>query len=137
MADFTIVPGSVLKSTAGNSTIGIAAVAITQGKAVYVLGDGTIGLADSDGTAPANVVAGISQNSASAGQPISYTTDDVAFVPGFTSTPGTVVYLSSDNAGGLVSDYTEINSGATVTIMGVMTSTTVLNLSPVVGGVKA
>lgn len=135
MADLSITAASVLKSGNAAASTGIAAATITQGQAVYVLAAGTIGLADSNASSPANTCAGISLNAASSGQPIQYCALDSGFTPGATLTSGAVIYLSN-TAGGLTATYADIANGSTVITVGVATSTTTMNLAPVTGGVK-
>lgn len=137
MADLSITVASVLKSSAGTSITGTTAAAttITQGQAVYVLTNGTIGLADSNATTPANTCAGISLNAASPGQPVTYVGIDSGFTPGATLTSGNAIYLSN-TAGGLTATYSDVASGSTIIVVGIATGTTTMNLNPVVGGVK-
>lgn len=136
MADLAITAASVLRSSAGNPAQGTAAAAITQGQVVYITDASTVNLADSNAVAPANSVAGIALNSASTGQPILYVTTDSAFVPGFTALAGDPIYLSN-TPGAVTKTYGDVAAGSTIVVLGVMTTTTVMNLSPIVGGVKA
>lgn len=135
MSDVSITAASVLKSSNGIIQSGIAAATITQGQVLYQLANQTFGLADSNGVSPANSVAGIALNAASAGQPIDYVATDTAFTTGGTFTSGAAVYLS-DTPGGITATYADIASGSTVIILGVVNTDGTLNLRPVVGGVK-
>jgi hypothetical protein len=134
MADLSVTAANVRRGS-GQTQQGIVAsgVTITAGQSVYQLADGTYGLADSDGTSPANVFAGISINGAAAGQPFLFVASDPTFTPGFTALAGDPIYMS-DTPGGLTKTFADLESGDKVTVVGVMTSTTVMNLSPVTGG---
>jgi hypothetical protein len=134
-ADLAVTAASVLKSSSAKVSEGIAGATITAGQAVYIdtSDSDKIKLADADGTAPANTFAGIALHAALAGQPIKYATNDSGFTPGFTSTAGAVVYLS-DVAGGLTATIGDLEAGDTITVVGVMTTTTVMNLNSTRGG---
>ena len=135
MATVSITATSVLKgSNAQFSGPLVAAAAITAGQVIYRLAAGTVGLADANGTTPANSVLGIALNGAAAGQPVLYVATDSAFTFGGTSTAGKTLYLSA-TAGAIVDDIADLTSGCTVIALGGTTSTTVMNLDPVVGGV--
>jgi len=135
MADISITAANVLKSAAGISQSGIAGATITQGVPVYQLANGTFGLSDSNGTAPANSCAGMALNAASSGQPFNYVSQDPAYVPGGTFTSGAAVYVSN-TPGGLTTTYSDVASGSTVIVIGVTNTDGTINLKPVVGGVK-
>jgi len=135
MATVSITATSVFKST--NAQFQgplLAAAAITAGQVLYRLAAGTLGLADANGTSPANTVIGIALNGAAVGQPVLYVATDSAFTFGGTSTAGKTFYLSA-TAGGIVDDIADVTAGCTVISLGGTTSTTVMNLDPVVGGV--
>ncbi len=135
MADISITAGSVLKSVSGSFLRAISATTITAGQFVYQLANGSIGLADSNGTAPANTVAGVALNGASVGQPIDYVDSDPSLTSGGTLTSGNVIYLS-DTPGGMTATYADIASGSTVIILGVVNTDGTLNFNPTTGGVK-
>lgn len=137
MSDISITAANVLKggsSSIFRGTIG-AGVTVTQGKAITVQANGTIALADSNGTAPLNSVAGIALTGGSPGQPVDYAQTDPAFTSGGTLTSGDTIYLS-DTPGGLTNAYADIASGSTVIIIGLVNTDGTLNLNPIVGGVK-
>lgn len=136
MADITIAPASVLQSTGATINSGIAAAAITQGQAVYILSTGTIGLADSNGVSPANSFAGIAVTTcAAAGQKIYYASSDPNFVIGGTLTLKSGLFLSN-TPGGITETYADLASGSVVIIIGAQLSTTNAIIQPITGGVK-
>lgn len=135
MADLSITAANVLQSSGTSVTPGIAATAITRGQYVYVLANGTIGLADSNGSTPANTIAGCSVVDVATGQTCFYVATDSAFTPGFSAVAGDTIWLS-DTPGACTKTYADIASGSTVIPLGVMTSSTVMKLSPLTGGVK-
>lgn len=137
MSDISITAASVLKGSSSSIFRGTiaAGVTITQGQVLYQLANGNIGLADSNGVAPANSVLGISLTAGSPGQPVDYVMTDAAFTSGGTLTSGNVIYLS-DTPGGMTATYADIASGSTVITLGVVNTDGTLNLSPVVGGTK-
>lgn len=136
MADLSVTAASVLKGSGAMVGAGIAGATITAGQALYIdTADGNkLKLADSDGTSPANSVAGIALHGASAGQPIQYATEDASFTPGCTlSVGGGSVYLS-DTPGGITQTIGDLESGDKVISLGVPLTTTTMYLKPVVGG---
>lgn len=137
MADLAVVAANVLKSANGQHSYKLSAEAILAGEVVYELAAGTLGLADSNGVSPANSVAGLACNSApGAGQPVAYCALDTAFATGIAGlTSGAVIYLSN-TPGKMTSTYSEVASGSTVNILGVVNTGGTLNLKPAVGGVK-
>jgi hypothetical protein len=136
MADLAVTAANVLKSSNGTIAVLTAATAITRGQYIYTLAAGTAGLADSNGTTPANTITGIALADVGTGQPVPYVPTDTALTTGFTaSAAGVTVYLSN-TPGGATETYADIASGSTVIILGNMTSTTVMKFSPLVGGVK-
>lgn len=138
MADISITAANVLQTPGAPLSQGVAAVGvtITQGQVVYQLANGTYGLADSNGTSPANSVAGIAVNAASPGQTFQFVPKDATFTFGGTSTAGLAIYLSN-TPGGITSTYSELASGSTVICVGgVLTGGATMNLNPQVWGVK-
>lgn len=144
MADISITAASVFTSApAGNSgTVRIksdllAGATITAGQAVYIDTGATpynIKLADANAASPACDVAGIALNGAAAGQPISYAVADPAFVIGATLATGDRVYASA-TAGGLTKTDADLTgTGYKVTLLGIMVTTTTMNLAIVPGG---
>ena len=105
MADISITAASVLKSTNGKTRTATiaAATTITAGKSLYKLANGTIGLYDADGVAPANVLEGIALTGGGAGQPVVYCYDDPDFTIGATVAAGATL-IGSATAGGICPD---------------------------------
>lgn len=138
MADISITAASVAKSANGSTTQGTAGATITAGQALYI--DTTdankLKLADSDGTSPANIVAGIALHAALAGQPITYLTSDPAFTFGGTVLAGDTIWLS-DTPGGVTKTFGDLEAGDTIVVLGVMTTTAVMNFRPLTGGAIA
>lgn len=135
MAAISITAASVLKSSTGQVSVGTAGATITAGQAVYIdtSDSNKIKLADANGTTPANTFAGIALNAASSGQPVSYCTNDTAgFTIGATVLAGDTIWLSP-TAGGLTKTIGDLSGGLAI-VVGVMLTTTTMNLTPVVGG---
>ena len=139
MAAISITAANVIPSSTASRSLGVAGATITAGQAVYIdtTDSNKIKLADANGTTPANTFAGIAENGATAGQKISYVTNDTA---GFTI-GATVPVLSGDTiwlsptAGGITKTQADLISGCTVITIGNMLSTTTMNLNPNTGGV--
>jgi hypothetical protein len=136
MADLSVTAANVLQSSGTSVSSGVASTAITRGQYVYVLANGTIGLADSNGASPANSVAGCCLADVATSQTCFYVAVDSGFTPGFTVLAGDTIWLSN-TPGACTKTYADVAAGSTVIPLGVMTSTTVMRLSPLVGGVKA
>ncbi len=136
MATIAITAANVLSTGARNNGVIAAGVTVTQGQALYTLANGTLGLADANGSPPANSFAGFSLTAGSPGQPVVFVTLDSAYVCGGTLTVGGVVWLDSTTPGAITQTYSDVASGSTVITLGIATSTTAMNLSAVVGGVK-
>jgi hypothetical protein len=136
MADLSPTAANVLQSSGTSVSSGVASTAITRGQYVYVLAAGTIGLADSNGASPANSVAGCCLADVATSQTCFYVAVDSGFTPGFTVLAGDTIWLSN-TPGACTKTYADVAAGSTVIPLGVMTSTTVMRLSPLVGGVKA
>jgi hypothetical protein len=134
MADLTVTPASVIPGA--NAVIersGTAGATITAGQVVYF--DDTTGkykLADSDGAAALRSPRGIALNGASDGQPLAVQTKGKITI-GATMTAGLAYYLSKV-AGG-IAPVADIASGGYATVLGIATSTTVLELNMTESGV--
>jgi len=129
MADVTITAANVIKGANAVTEPGIAGATITAGQVVYkdTTDSNKFKLADSDNaTAAIRTPYGIALNSASAGQPVVVQTGGLITIGG-TLTAGTI-YTASDTAGGL-RPAVDNNSGDTITIIGVATSASVLNMN--------
>ena len=135
MAAISITAANVLKSSTGQVSVGTSGATITAGQSVYIdtSDSNKIKLADANGTAPANTFAGIALNAASSGQPVSYcTTDNAGFTIGATVVAGDTIWLSQ-TPGGLTKTIGDLSGGIAI-VVGVMLTTTTMNLTPVVGG---
>lgn len=138
MADISVTAANVLPSASAIIRSGIAGATITQGQTLYIdsANNYVLKLADSDGVALVATVAGIAINAASAGQKVSYVVSDSAFVIGATILAGDDVWLS-DTPGGITKTRAELEAGDYIVHLGVMTSTTTMNLNITIGGVVA
>jgi hypothetical protein len=129
MAAISITAANVLASANAATTQGIitAATTVTQGQALYAVGDGTYGLAQSNGASPANTFAGIALTGGSAGQPVVIATADSGFAIGGT------VWLST-TAGAITSTSSDVASGDTAIVIGVGIGSNKINLGNITGG---
>lgn len=136
MADISITAANVLPSSAATIQQGTAAagVTITAGVVVYQLTAGTFGLADSDGTTPANTVAGIAINGCGPGQRFLYASEDPVFTFGGTCVVATGALYLADTPGGITQTLGDLESGDKVIMLGVPLTTTTIYLKPLVGG---
>jgi hypothetical protein len=134
MADLTVTPASVIPGA--NAVIersGTAGATITAGQVVYF--DDTTGkykLADSDGAAALRSPRGFALNGASDGQPLAVHTKGKLTI-GATMTAGLAYYLSK-TAGGIC-PVADIASGGYATVLGIASSTTVLEVNITESGV--
>lgn len=130
MVDLVVTAASVLPGTNATTLTGTAGATITAGQVVY-LDEATTGewlLADADSaTAAARGLGkiGIALNGASDGQPLKVQTDGSITI-GATMTAGVAYFLSDEP--GAIAPYADLLTGDYVTLVGVATSTTVLNL---------
>jgi hypothetical protein len=117
MADLSVTAANVKPGTGAKLKQATSAVAITAGQVVYKLADGTIGVADANGTAPANQPVGIAVCSTpGAGQAIVYTDNAPLFEPGATTSVGAPYFLSA-NPGG-IAPAADLASGMLSTLIG-------------------
>lgn len=134
MADLSITAGSVLAGGGSTKRAGTAGATITAGQVVYLdTSDGRYKLADADsGTAAVRSPFGIALNGASAGQPLTVCTRGAVTI-GATVTAGTTYYLSP-NPGG-IAPLADLLSGDYPTIVGIATSTSVIDVQFIESGV--
>lgn len=100
MAALTITASQVLPGGGAVAFTANAAVAITAGQVVYKKTDGTLDLADANGAAATQAVAGIAQNGAAVGQPVRVQTGGVITLgAGAAPVVGTIYVLSGTPAG--------------------------------------
>lgn len=128
MSDLSITAASVLAGTGAKKTLGTAGATITAGKVVYLdPTDNEYKLADCDSaTAAVRSPAGIALNGASDGQPLVVLEEGPVTI-GATMTAGVAYYLSP-NAGGIC-PVADVLTGDNTIILGMATSTTVLEVN--------
>lgn len=128
MADLSITAANVIAGVGARKALGTAGATITAGKVVYLdAADNEYKLADTDSATEAvRSPAGIALNGASDGQPL-VVLEEGPITIGATMTAGTVYYLSP-NAGG-IAPVADILAGDYPVIIGIATSTTVLNVN--------
>lgn len=128
MADITITATSVAPSANSTTAPGVAGATITAGQVVYLdSSDGRFKLADANSaTAAVRSPYGIALNGAASGQPCTVLRSGPITI-GATLTAGTAYYMSN-TAGGIcpVADVT--GTGTYPVIVGIATSTTVLDV---------
>jgi hypothetical protein len=127
MADLTITAASVLKGSGSSTVVGTAGASVTAGQVVYLdSATGTYKLADcNSGTAGARSPAGIALHAASSGQPLVVLTGGPITI-GAALTAGVAYYLSGTPGG--IRPVADNTTGDYPVIVGIATSTTVLNV---------
>jgi hypothetical protein len=133
MADISITPASFVPSANATIVQGIAGATLTRGKPVYldtVAGTYKLYVATSTTT---DALAGLMCEDVDAGQPCLVLTKDPALVLGGTLVTGDTVWTSLS---GLTKTIADLVSTWRIYVAGVATSSTVMNFSPVRGGVK-
>lgn len=139
MADIVVTPSAVVSGAGTPTTTGIAGATIPAGSVVY-LDTETTGkwqLADSDAaTAAARGLGrtGIALNSASLNQPLVVQTSGLITL-GAVLTAGTAYYLS-DNPG-MLCPLADITGGDYFVLLGMATTTSILNLDVQYSGVAS
>lgn len=134
MADLTITAASVIMGTGASIKHGTAGATITAGQQLYLdTATDTWKLADSNSaTAAVRVPSATALHASLAGQPITVLTGGPITI-GATLTAGVAYYLS-DTPGGIC-PVADVGSGEYVTIIGIATSTTVLDVDYTSSGV--
>ena len=132
MADITITAASVLKSATTVIEHGTAGATITAGQVVYLdSSDSEYKLADTDSaTAAVRSPRGIALNNASDGQPMTIARKGPVTIGG-TLAAATTYYLSGTPGG--IAPIADVASGDYTCILGIATSTTVLDIN-IIGG---
>lgn len=127
MADLTITAANVVKGSGSKVVEGTAGASVTAGQVVYEdSATSTYKLADCDsGTAAVRSPAGIALHAAGSGQPLAILTKGPITI-GATLTAGVAYYLSA-TAGG-IAPVADLGTGDYPTILGIATSTTVLDV---------
>lgn len=133
-ADITITAANVIPGAGATYHEGTAGATITAGQPVYLdSADGKLKLADANAaSADAATVKGIALQGASAGQPLKTQTSGPITI-GATVTQGTI-YVLSATAGG-IAPAADLATGHRVTVLGVATSASVLQLQITSSGV--
>lgn len=126
MADVSVTAASVVKTTTTLISEGIAGGTVTAGQPVYSDSTDSNKLKAADADVQATSVAvGIALHGAAAGQPLKYATSgNLTFNSCFTVGG---IYVVSTTAGGIAPD-TDLASGDYVTILGIATTATNLNI---------
>lgn len=127
MADLSITAANVVAGGSATTRDGLAGATLTAGQVVYLdSATNTYKLADCDsGTAAVRSPAGIALNGAASGQPVRVLTSGPVTI-GATMTAGLAYYLSP-TAGGIC-PVADVLSGDYPVIIGIATSTTVLDV---------
>lgn len=124
MADLSITAANVSGGTGFLMVTGTAGATITAGQAVYLSGtQWLLARANAAGTA---TVVGIALNNASSGQPINVLYGGIINI-GATTVTGQTYALSAANAGG-IAPITDLTTGNIVSILGVATSTSAIQI---------
>lgn len=134
MADLAITAANVVAGADATIETGYAGAAVTAGQTVYRdAATKRYLLADSNSvTVLARSPRGVALNGAAVGQPLSVATGGTVVI-GATLVAGTAYYMS-DTPGGIC-PVADIGTGELVTLVGMATSTTVLQLSIISPGV--
>jgi len=134
MTDLVITAANVIAGTGARRVLGTAGATITAGKVVYLdTSDSKYKLADNNSsTAAIRSPAGIALNGAANGQPL-VIHEEGPLTIGATLEPGAVYFLS-DTPGGIC-PVADLASGEYPTILGIATSTTVLDIDILEAGV--
>lgn len=135
MADISITAANVAAGSGARTAVGTASETITAGQVVYQdSSTKEYGLADNNSaTAGVRSPIGIALNGASDGQPVSVLLSGPCTIGG-TLTAGVAYYLS-DTEGGIC-PVADVGSGEYAVLLGIATSTTVLNVNIQVSGVE-
>ncbi len=143
MAALSITATGVIKSASGGAVTGklAAGVTATAGQAIYNVGDGTVGLADSNAGSSGDAVRtfyGIALSGGSPGQTIAICTNDTSFTNGASGmTVGGAIYLM-DTAGAITQTLADATGGTSVIIGSALTATTMSVISNgITGGAVA
>lgn len=130
MAAVTITAASIIKGTSApvRTERGVAGATLTAGLAVYLdtTDSNKVKACDSNASLAAAACVGITLHAALAGQPIEYQTSGPLSM-GACLTQG-LIYVAGATAGGDINPAADLASGWYTTILGVATSTSVLNV---------
>ena len=134
MADLSITAASCVPASGAPVEWGVSGATITAGKAIYLdTATNTWKLADNnDATAAVRQATAIALTGSSSSQPLAYMRSG-SLTLGATMTAGTAYYLSA-TAGGIC-PVADLASGQYPQVVGIATSTTVLQLGFLASGV--
>jgi hypothetical protein len=126
MADLSNTAANVIAGSGAKKVSGIAGATVTAGQVVYLdAATDTLKLADNDGAAALRSPVGIALHGATSGQPLTYLSRGPITI-GATVAVGDILCLSS-TAGGIC-PAADIAAGDYNTILGIATSTTVVDI---------
>lgn len=132
MANVTITAANVVADGTATTETGIAGAAVTQGQAVYKdAATNTFKLSDNDLTGAKNFY-GIALNAAASGQPLTVAKEGKVTIGG-TLVAGTTYAVSA--TAGAICPQADLTTGNAVLVIGIATSTTVLDIKPHLTGV--
>jgi hypothetical protein len=132
MADVSITAGNVLAGT-GSTTRGTAGATLTAGQPVYLDASVARYKAANALTASSAVVAGITLNGGSNGQPMEIIQSGILTAGGTLAVGKT--YILSSNSGGICPVDDE-STNHYISVLGVATSSSLLKMNPIISGVK-
>jgi len=134
MTDLSITAANVVQASDASTSFGTAGETITAGQVLYkdAADNNELKLADANGAAALRVPVGIALNGAAAGQPVRYITSG-GLNPGATVVVGKI-YVLSATAGG-IAPVEDLSSGHYVSVLGIGTTTSNIQLNIQVSGV--
>ena len=133
MADLVIVEASIAAAADATIIQVTSGATVLQGQPVYLNSSNQYVLADTDLSAAAAVVAGISLNSTTSGQPIDLIAAGTLTVGGSGVAVGTVYVLSG--TAGKLAPAADLNNGDFTTVLGIGLTTATVKIGIIVGGV--
>ena len=133
MADLVIVEASIAAAADATIIQGTSGATVLQGQPVYLNSSNQYVLADTDLSAAAAVVAGISLNSTTSGQPIDLIAGGTLTVGGSGVAVGTVYVLSG--VAGKIADVADLANGDFTTVLGIGLTSSTVKIGIIVGGV--
>jgi len=137
MAAVTITAASIIKGTTApvRTERGIAGATLTAGLAVYLdtTDSNKVKACDSNSSLAAAAAVGITLHAALSGQPIEYITSG-PLAMGACLTQG-LIYVAGASTAGDINPAADLSSGWYTTILGIATSTSILNVDIKQGGI--
>ena len=125
-ADLTITAANVIAGSGAKKTTGTAGASVTAGQVVYLdSATNSYKLADND-AAGAKSPAGIALHASASGQPLTILSKGPVTI-GATVTAGNPYYLS--NTAGGICPFADLGTGETVTLIGLATSASVIDVN--------